>query len=123
VENQLGKTIRILRQAKSLKLTKVAKDSGVSVAYLSLLESGERQPSLDVIRRLAGALHVPSEVLFVLGMEPGSLKSKRKPTNELTSAVEQLMEMENKLNRLLDKETARAPKQNPSRAPRRRDGD
>jgi transcriptional regulator with XRE-family HTH domain len=122
VENQLGKTIRILRQAKSLKLTDVARESGVSVAYLSLLESGERQPSLDVIRRLADSLHVPSEVLLVMGMEPGSLKSTRKPTSELTSAVEKLMEMENKLNRLLEKETSRAPKQYSTRASRRRDG-
>lgn len=118
MENQLGKTIRILRQAKSFKLTKLAEDSEVSVAYLSLVESGDRQPSLDVIRRLAAALHVPSEVLFVMGMESGSLKSSRKPNSKLTNAVEQLMEMENKLNRLLSKETARASKQNPSRTPR-----
>jgi transcriptional regulator with XRE-family HTH domain len=122
VENQLGKTIRILRQAKALKLSKVAEDCEVSVSYLSLVESGERQPSLDVVRRLAGALKVPADVLLMLGMEPGTLTSSRGPTSELTNAVGQLMVMEGKLSRLLDKEAARASKQDQTRAPRRRDG-
>ena len=122
MENQLGKTIRILRQAKSLKLSEVANDCELTVGYISLIESGERQPSLDVVRRLAGTLKVPADVLLMMGMETGTLTSSREPTSELTSAVGQLMDMEEKLSRLLNKEAARASKDDSTGAHRRRNG-
>ena len=105
MSNQLGKTIRILRHAKSLKVTDVAKSSGVSVPYLSLVENGNRQPSLEVMRRIADTLGVPSEALVVMGMGGESLKSSDKRTVALTDAVGRLIEMENKLTTLLGKES------------------
>ncbi len=105
MSNELGKTIRILRQAKAMKLSDVAQGSGVSVPYVSLLESGARQPSLDVIRRIATTLGVPSEALVVIGMGSYSLVSNDKRTVELSDAVGSLMDVENKLSRLLAKES------------------
>ena len=96
--NRLGKTIRILRQAKSMKLRELASDSGVSVAYLSLVENGERQPSLDVIRRLSKSLGIPSEALVLIGMgENSDLTSENAGATELTKTVDRLMQIENKL--------------------------
>jgi transcriptional regulator with XRE-family HTH domain len=123
VTNRLGKTIRILRQAKALKLNELALDSGVSVSFLSLVENGERQPSLDVIRRLSKSLGVPPEALVLMGMgEKSDLESENAEANELTETIDRLMDIEKKLARLLDTETTSATKRRIARGHRRGDG-
>ncbi len=122
MSKHLGKTIRILRQAKSLKVTDVAKSSDVSVPYLSLVENGERQPSLEVIQRIADTLGVPSEALIVMGMGSDSLKSNDRRTTALTDMVGKLIDIEDKLTTLLGKESKSGTKSNKSRASRRSNG-
>ncbi len=112
--NRLGKTIRILRQARSMKVTDVAKMSRVSVPYLSLVENGSRQPSLAVLRRLATTLGVPSETLVVIGMASDSLKSADERTAALTDTVGQLIDMEDALATLLRKESRREAEGHPA---------
>ena len=54
-----------------MTLEALAEASGTSVAHLSRLESGERQPSLDGLLRLAFGLGVPFDELFEEPEEPG----------------------------------------------------
>ena len=122
MSNQLGKTIRILRHAKGMKVSDVARGSGVSVPYVSLLESGARQPSLDVITRIAATLEVPSEALAVIGMGSDTLVSSDKRVAKLTETVGRLMEMENKLSQFLAKESRSATKGRSAGARRKGDG-
>ena len=67
----LGAKIRRARRDRDMTLEDLAAASGVSVAHLSRLESGERQPSLDGLLRLAFGLGVPFEELFAEPEEPG----------------------------------------------------
>src|SRR5918998_307438 len=60
----LGAKIRRARRDRDMTLEALAEASGTSVAHLSRLESGERQPSLDGLLRLAFGLGVPFEELF-----------------------------------------------------------
>jgi len=55
-----------------MTLEDLAAASGASVAHLSRLESGERQPSLDGLLRLAFGLGVPLSELFEEPEEPES---------------------------------------------------
>ena len=64
----LGAKIRRARRDRDMTLEALAGASGTSVAHLSRLESGERQPSLDGLLRLAFGLGVPLGELFE---EPG----------------------------------------------------
>jgi XRE family transcriptional regulator, master regulator for biofilm formation len=51
--------LKTLRERKGLSLDAVAKQAKVTKPYLSMLESGRRKnPSLDVLKRLARALGV-----------------------------------------------------------------
>jgi hypothetical protein len=50
--------IRILRELRELTLEELASRSGIGRAFLSLLESRRRQPSVGTLRRLADALGV-----------------------------------------------------------------
>ena len=67
----LGAKIRRARRDRDMTLEALAEASGTSVAHLSRLESGERQPSLDGLLRLAFGLGVPFDELVEEPEEPG----------------------------------------------------
>ncbi|MBE3037801.1 MAG: helix-turn-helix transcriptional regulator [Chloroflexi bacterium] len=74
---EIGKAIRIIRQAKGLKQNDLAKAAEVSVPFLCLVESGGRQPSLAVVRAIARSLGIPSEALILLAQpSQGTLRSE-----------------------------------------------
>ena len=58
----IGTRVRELRQAKGLTQQALA-GNGISAGYVSLIESGKRVPSEDVVRRLADRLGVDFETL------------------------------------------------------------
>ena len=58
--DELGKTIRRLREDLGLTQQQLAERLSITPPYLAMLEAGERKnPSLDIVRRLARALKVP----------------------------------------------------------------
>ncbi|MEZ6047507.1 MAG: helix-turn-helix transcriptional regulator [Planctomycetaceae bacterium] len=104
MNNYLGKTIRILRNAKSIPLNVLAKKAGISTSFLSLIESGDRQPSIKVIRGIADGLSIPSDMLILSSMDNDSeLSSGNLRVNELSSNVDQLIKLEKRLGILLEK--------------------
>ena len=104
-EHGIGKTIRILRQARDLKLNELAERSGISSPFLSLVENGERQPSLAVLRKIAGALRIPSEALVLLGLGAASGLTSTDPSiSRLAKSVAELVKVEDKLRRVLGAE-------------------
>jgi transcriptional regulator with XRE-family HTH domain len=119
---ELGKAIQVVRQAKKLRLASVAKAAGISVPFLSLVEGGRRQPSLQVLRRIADALDVPSEVLVLLGQsQSGSLSSSDARARELAESIAELMRAEEALRARLERKDAAKPTH--GRRHRNRDGD
>jgi len=93
--SDMGKTIQILRQARGVAMTDLAQRAGVSVAYLSLIESGKREPSLDVAKRISSALNVPNDLLLLLGSSSSStLRSDDERVTRMISAVRKLEEAE-----------------------------
>jgi transcriptional regulator with XRE-family HTH domain len=105
VKSRLGKTIRILREACGMSLTDLARKTKISKPFLSLVESGKRNPSLIVIRRIAKALGTPSEALVLMGMEPtAELTSANSAANAIIRSVRGLIDMENRLSKLLGSE-------------------
>ena len=61
---ELRKVIKRLRERKKWSQRELAERVGVSQTTIALIESGDREPSLDVLRRLAQALGVTvSELL------------------------------------------------------------
>lgn len=63
-EIHVGQVIKLLRTATGLKQKELAEKVGIKPHYLSLLESGSREPSLPVLRRIAKTLNVPVSFLF-----------------------------------------------------------
>ena len=64
LRNVVSKNLRQLRSRKKLSQDDVARRSGISVSYVSMLERGNRVPPLETIEALAKALKVPPLSLF-----------------------------------------------------------
>jgi transcriptional regulator with XRE-family HTH domain len=68
----LTQALKILRQTKGLTQEELAKKAKITHAYLSMLESGaKRNPSLEVLQRLAKALGVSVGELLLLLQKGG----------------------------------------------------
>jgi XRE family aerobic/anaerobic benzoate catabolism transcriptional regulator len=63
-EHNIGHIIKVLRAASGLKQKDLAKRAEIKANYLSLVEAGKRDPSLNVLRAIAKALNVPISMLF-----------------------------------------------------------
>lgn len=102
---ELGKAIRIVREAKGIRLAVLAERSGVSVPFLSLVEHGDRQPSLAVLRKIADGLGIPAEVLIMLSQPTsGHLQSNDRRTQSLVTAIQKLLSVEDDLRSKLTSE-------------------
>jgi transcriptional regulator with XRE-family HTH domain len=99
----LGKAIKMIRSARGHSLSVVAEQAQVGVPFLSLIESGERQPSLATLRKVADALGVPPEVLVLLALEGsgGSLRAESEAALGLTAALKKVAAAEEELKRRL----------------------
>lgn len=59
-----GKRVRELRKERELSQIELAAKVGIDRSYMGFLERGERNPSLEVITKIAEALSVtPDELL------------------------------------------------------------
>jgi transcriptional regulator with XRE-family HTH domain len=56
LQQPLGQLIRREREAAELTQEQLAAEAGIHRTYLSLLERGQRTPTIEVLRRLAKAL-------------------------------------------------------------------
>lgn len=80
---RLAINVRRLRTARLLTQEKLAIDAGVAAPYLSRIERGVVNPTVDILDLLAGALGVPVDE-SLSAPEPGqtpptTLKAGRKP--------------------------------------------
>jgi len=80
----IGQFLRELRKAKGLSLRQVEKNTGVSNSYLSLVETGKRPASPEILRKLADLYDVSiREMLIRAGILPD--KDKRQKEHYRTS--------------------------------------
>ena len=59
-----GNPIRIWREYKKIKLNELAKIVGISASYLSQIENGKRNPTIDTLKLIATGLKVDPELLI-----------------------------------------------------------
>jgi len=61
----LGTAIKLIRTSGGLKQKDVAEKLGVTANYISLVESGSREPSVSLLKKLATILGVPVGLFFL----------------------------------------------------------
>ena len=93
----LGDRVRELRARRGMTRKLLAKDSGVSERYLAQLESGHGNASVEILRRVAGALDVPLASLVAdapelpIGLAQSIQLLRRLDESRLAEARELLM--------------------------------
>ncbi len=60
----LAQSVRVHRESRGLSLGGLAEKAGISKASLSKIEAGQGNPSLEVLRRIADALNIPTGALL-----------------------------------------------------------
>ena len=60
----LGQHIKTLRKEAKMSALKLSKDVGISKSYLDYIESGAREPGVDVLAKLAVELKAPLTTLL-----------------------------------------------------------
>lgn len=78
----LGAFIAEQRKAARLSLRKLGERAGISNPYLSQVERGLRRPSADILQRIAKALEISAETLYV---QAGILEES--PDDDLTTHI------------------------------------
>lgn len=82
---QLGHRIRALRQYRRLTQAQLAERVGVSDNFVGLIERGRGHPTLGTIGRMAEALQVPLQDLFLEDERP---RTTRDVLDELSSLLQ-----------------------------------
>ena len=77
----IGKRLRVLREAKGLSQGDIERRSGLLRSYISRVEGGYTAPSLSTLEKFAKALSVePYQLLFQKSGEPRSAALPNHPT-------------------------------------------
>lgn len=58
------KPVRAWREHKQIKMNELAKRAGISSAYLSQIENGKRNPTIDTLKAIANELEIDIEMLI-----------------------------------------------------------
>jgi transcriptional regulator with XRE-family HTH domain len=64
--DQLPRLVKIHREAAGLTQRSLARKLGVEASHVAFIEAGRRRPSLKLVRRLADALGLDRQDLFIL---------------------------------------------------------
>ncbi len=65
----LGATIQRLRKQHGIKQKELAEMTGLTASYLSLIETNDKEPSLQTLKTIAETLDVPLPVLMFLTLD------------------------------------------------------
>ena len=86
-----GRALRTCRAARGMQQQELAKRSGLTKSYISLIENGDRTPSLKAIEALCstGALDIPAHLFSLLAADSDDIASR--PSEEIASLAQSLL--------------------------------
>ncbi len=56
IEEKVGRRMRALRRSRNMSQQELAREAGISVSYVSMLERGNRSPPLETLETIGKAL-------------------------------------------------------------------
>ncbi len=83
----IGHALKVCRSAKRLSLGELAGRTELSTSYLSMIESGKREPTLSSIEKIASAMGVPTPILLFLAADTTELEGIDPETSRRLSAA------------------------------------
>jgi len=83
IYQQIGKQIKTIRKAAGNTQEQLAEKAGLSLNYITMIESGKRAPTVETLNKIAYSLKVKLRDLFSTDVQIPVLKKQR--TIELTT--------------------------------------
>lgn len=83
----LGNAIKICRAHRGLTQAQLAKEAGISLSYLSLLEHDKRDANISTLESIARALGIPLNLLFFFASDGGELQGLPEDVRDRLSSV------------------------------------
>jgi transcriptional regulator with XRE-family HTH domain len=81
----IAHALKVCRTAKKLTLGELAGRTKLSQSYLSMIESGNREPTLTTVTKIADALGVPTPIILFLAAEKDELQGLDSDTSSRLS--------------------------------------
>src|SRR5580692_10785379 len=72
----IGEAIKTLRKTNAVKQKDLAAAVAVSATHLSLVESGEQKPSVDLIDRIANHFGIPVSAIVYMALDMDKLENE-----------------------------------------------
>lgn len=91
---KLGRSIKRLRVNKARQIQELfAQNIGITQTYLSQIENDQKEPSTEVLQKIANYFEIPLPILFWYGIEESDIKpEKAEYFKVLKPAVDSLLE-------------------------------
>jgi transcriptional regulator with XRE-family HTH domain len=88
----IGHTIKNIRKSLRMKQTELSEKTGISKSYISMIESGQKIPTLDTLQCLSIALGTPLPLLevFMCHFNGNPIYSKEEFENIISKLRESL---------------------------------
>jgi transcriptional regulator with XRE-family HTH domain len=87
-----SKAIRVARSLADLSQGDLADRAGIDRSYLSLIESGKRNASVETIEKIADALKLPFHLMALLGSEQRDIqRANARQIEDLSLALTKLI--------------------------------
>jgi len=83
----LGKAIKLIRVNKGYSQEKFASLISITPSYLSLIESGKRNPNTKLLERISSNLNIPLSVLIFIATEKEDFKDINEDLYEKISTL------------------------------------
>lgn len=83
IRKLLGQRIRYLRNLRSMTQEQLGEKADVNYKYLGAIERGEKNPSTDNLAKIASALNVKLNELFIFEHEINDIQLLKKKINNL----------------------------------------
>lgn len=100
---KFGKRLRLLRQNKKLTQKELAKLINISESAVGMYERDEREPSFDLINKIAGFFEVTTDYLLGRSDQPEFSKAQSDFIKDVSLSIDELKE---KYNLIIDGESA-----------------
>jgi len=89
----IGSVIKNLRLKRDVSQKELVRSLRITQGYLSLIESGDREPSFELIDKIAAALKIPPQLIFLLSCDNKSKNTKTfaKPLKQIATAIDDIL--------------------------------
>lgn len=88
----ISNALRLIRQYHNINQTQLAAKLSISTSYLSELESGKKEPTLDILHRYAQCFDVPLSSLVVFSETLDGSQSMSKARSFISKKMLRILE-------------------------------